>query len=153
MTRTSMLSFLLMLSCGAIVFGVRAHGVARPGAAGSAVLNPVVSPPLRTTGQSSPTAQSGPVQVVRFALYDVGIYPHEVHANKGLVAITFEDLSGGASDLVVERDTGAAPESVGRVLRTDRNARGRNDLRLEPGRYELFVASHPENRATLIVEP
>lgn len=95
----------------------------------------------------------GPVQVVQFAVYDVGIYPYEARVSKGLIAITFEDMSGGASDLVVERETGAALESIGRVLRTDRNARGRNDLRLEPGRYQLFVASHPENRATLIVEP
>ena len=49
----------------------------------------------------------GPVQVVRFALYDVGIYPHEAQVRKGLVGISFEDLSGGASDVVVTRETGA----------------------------------------------
>jgi hypothetical protein len=92
------------------------------------------------------------VQVVRFALYDVGIYPYEAHVEKGLIGILFEDLSGGASEVVVTRETGAAPATVGRVQRVDDNSRGRSDLKLEPGRYQIYVADRPENRATLIVE-
>jgi hypothetical protein len=105
-------------------------------------------------GTVTPAGESkqGPVQVVRFALYDVGIYPAEAYAEKGLVGIVFEDLSGGDSEVVVTRETGAAPANVGRVQRLDHNSRGRSDLRLEPGRYEIYVADRPGNRATLIVE-
>jgi hypothetical protein len=107
---------------------------------------------LASIGQDLPK-QRGRVQVVRFALYDVGIYPREAHAGQGLVALSFEDLSGGSSELVIDRETGAAPVSVGRVARADNNARGRDDFRLEPGKYRVYVADHPDNQATLIVEP
>ena len=102
--------------------------------------------------QSGPGAP-GPVEVVRFTLYDVGIYPHEAHVGKGLVAITIEDLSGGSSGLVVERQQpGQARVTLGSVQR-GQHWRARNDLRLDPGKYEVYMADRPDNRAVLIVEP
>jgi len=137
--------------CTAIALITQAynHSEPKPAAIESA---PAIKPGTLTGAAQGGPAQQGPVQVVQFAVYDVGIYPYEARVTKGLIAITFEDISGGPSDLVVERETGAAPESVGRVHR-EHNPRGRSDLRLDPGRYQVFVADHPQNRATLIVEP
>ena len=114
-------------------------------------------PPLKAAAPSSTVAQKagqrGPIEVVRFTLYDVGIYPREAHVGKGTVAITIEDLSGGSSGLVVERQAvGLARVSVGSIQRS-KDSRGRNDIRLEPGRYEVYMADRPNNRAVLVVEP
>ncbi len=95
----------------------------------------------------------GPVHVVRFTLYDAGIYPREVRVDKGLVAITIEDLSGGTSGLVVERVNGNGRVSIGSVQRFERHWRGREELQLQPGSYEVHMADRPNNRALLIVEP
>ena len=112
--------------------------------------------PLEVTANLGPTAQApagplAPVELVQFALYDVGIYPRQIHATQSNVEICFEDLSGGANHLIVQSETGGAP--VGAVLRTGPAARGRNDFRLLPGRYSVFMADHPEIVSTLIVGP
>ena len=139
----------LIVSCSAVAFVSRAHN--RPAAqpAGGIALE---STPSAGALQTSATTQRGPVQVVRFAIYDVGIYPREAHVAKGLVAVSIEDLSGGSTGLEIERETGNAPERVGRVPR-EVYARGRTDLRLEPGRYRVYMTDHPANQAVLIVEP
>ncbi|MEK6303427.1 MAG: hypothetical protein AABO41_22180 [Acidobacteriota bacterium] len=142
----------LIVSCSAAALVSRATNQPMPEPSRRAATNMTAPAPAASVGQGLP-GQRGPVQVVRFALYDVGIYPREAHAAKGLVALSFEDLSGGSSYLVIERETGAAPESVGRVQRAGPDARGRNDLRLEPGKYRAYVADRPDNQATLIVEP
>ena len=95
----------------------------------------------------------GPVQLVRFTLYDAGIYPREVHAQKNRIIISVEDRAGGDSELVLERETGGAPEGVGRVHRTAEGRRGRAEFRLGPGRYIVYDSARPANRALLIVEP
>jgi hypothetical protein len=97
---------------------------------------------------------TGPVQVVRFTLYDVGIVPQTAYAQPGLVTIAMEDLSGGTTGLIVERDDeGQARLQVGEVRRKENKRRGQEELRLTPGRYQLYMADRPENRAELIVEP
>ena len=94
-----------------------------------------------------------PVQVVRFTLYDVGIVPQQSYAQPGLVTIAVEDLSGDAGDVVIERDhNGQQPVQVGAVHRKDNSRHGRQELRLSPGHYQLYMADRPENRAELIVE-
>ena len=109
--------------------------------------------PKPSIAVQSGTGVPGPVEVVRFTLYDVGIYPHEAHVGKGLVAITIEDLSGGSSGLIVERQQpGQARVTLGSVER-GQHWRARNDLRLDPGNYEVYMADRPDNRAVLIVEP
>jgi len=95
----------------------------------------------------------GPVEVVRFTLYDAGIYPREARVEKGLVAITIEDFSGGTSGLVVQRVNGNSRQSVGTVQRIQNHWRGRQELQLEPGDYELFMVDRPNNKAQLIVAP
>src|SRR5258706_3179129 len=95
----------------------------------------------------------GPVQVVRFTLYDAGICPRQARVEKGLVAITIEDLSGGTSGLVVQRVSGNSRQSVGTVQRIQNHWRGRQELQLEPGNYELFMADRPNNKAQLTVAP
>jgi hypothetical protein len=134
-----------LASCVSLAFVTRAHnaGTRSPKA-------PVVVAPAALT--QSGLSESEAPQVVRFAVYDVGIYPYEAHASKGLIGVSFEDLSGGSSDVVVARETGATPETVSLIQHADHNPRGRNDLKLEPGRYRVYVADHPENRATLIVD-
>lgn len=99
------------------------------------------------TGLPAPTRE--PVQVVRFTLYDVGIYPREAVVNKGLIAILIEDLSGGSEGLALERETGGA---ITQVSREGKHWRGRGEIKLTPGRYRVYDASRPANRATLIVE-
>src|SRR5687768_6852709 len=69
---------------------------------------------------SVPTAsvqRVGPVRVVQFTLYDVGIYPHEARVQPGLVTISIEDLSGASSGLIVERVEADVRAQVGRVDR------------------------------------
>jgi hypothetical protein len=99
------------------------------------------------------TTAHGPVQVVRFTLYDSGIFPQQAYAQQGLVTIAVEDLSGGMMGLVVERETGQVRERVGQVRRKERQRHGKDELRLEPGRYQLYMADRPDDRAELIVAP
>ena len=99
------------------------------------------------------TTKHGPVQVVRFTLYDAGIYPRQARVEKGLVAVTIEDFSGGTPGLVVQRVNGNNRQGIGTVARIEKYSRGRQELQLEPGNYELFMADRPNNKAQLIVEP
>src|SRR5260370_34266581 len=86
---------------------------------GARVLKPRAAkrPHAQATSPQPPpaaaTTKHAPVQVVRFTLYDVGIYPRQARVNKGLVAITIEDFSGVTSGLVVQRVTVNARHSVG----------------------------------------
>jgi len=95
----------------------------------------------------------GPVQVVRFTLYDIGIYPQEARVAHGRVVLSLVDYTGGSAGLVVERETEQVRELAGLVTRTGGHWRGRRELNLGPGIYRLYDASRPENRATLVVEP
>ncbi len=104
-------------------------------------------------GASPNPHKGGPIQTVRFALYDAGILPQEARAQKGMVSIVMHNLSGGTEGLILERKTGSAPERVTHVRRGQKFARGKETLELTPGTYQIWDASRPENRATLIIEP
>ena len=107
-----------------------------------------------TTVPGLPTRlPTGPVQVVRFTLYDVAIYPSEARAQAGLVAISIEDLSGASSGLVVERREGSVRKLLGTVDRLSNRRRARGEIVMTAGTYELYDASQPNNRALLVVEP
>ena len=71
----------------------------------------------------------------------------------GLISITIEDYSGGSSGIVVERETGSAPERAGAVARRGPHWRSKNEMKLEPGRYIVHMADLPANRALLVVKP
>jgi hypothetical protein len=103
-------------------------------------------------GTTSPP-RAGPVQVVRFTLYDVGIYPQGARVRPGLVTVSIEDLSGASSGLIVELVEGNVRTQVGTVDRLANRLRGRREMLLVAGRYEVSDARQRNNRASLIVEP
>ena len=131
-----------LLCCVGIAFVVRAH----VNAANSSSASPPRQPPVSLQSQS-------PVQLLQFGIYDVGFYPRTAYAHQGVVAISFEDISGGNSDIVVERVTESAPQAVGRIQHFSYQQQGKGNFQLEAGTYQMYVADHPENRATIIVEP
>jgi len=142
------LTFVLIAACSAFAFLSPAHN--QPLSEPAARTAPDASQPARSIA-----AQAKPrelVTTVRFDLFDVGILPREVHVQPGLLAITIEDYSGGTTGLVVERETGNAPEQVGSVGRAGGHWRGRGEIRLGPGRYQVRMADRPDNRALLVVE-
>jgi hypothetical protein len=94
----------------------------------------------------------GPVQNVRFTLYDAGIYPREIRVKQGAVAIAIEDRTGHTSGLMIERENGNGV-SIGQVKRFTDHWRGRGQFKVQPGRYRVFDTSRPANQARLIVEP
>lgn len=95
----------------------------------------------------------GPRQVVQFTLYDAGIHPHEARVDHGIVVLLLEDLAGGTVGLVIERENDGGRETIGEVRRAERSWRGKREMRLTPGRYQVYDAARPNNRALLIVEP
>lgn len=104
---------------------------------------------------SSPPAGAGErrVQVVRFTLYDTGIYPQEARANPGPITISIEDLTGSSDGLIIERvePTGRMPFGV--MSKTAKLLRTRKELHLPKGNYELVDSTRKDNRALLIVTP
>lgn len=105
--------------------------------------------PVRT--ESVPRV--GRVQVVRFTVYDVGIYPEEARVQPGLVTISIEDLSGASSGLIVERVEADVRTQVGSVDRLANRLRARAEMLLVAGRYEVSDARQRKKRASLMVEP
>src|SRR5215471_12470847 len=104
----SLLALILVLCCAGLAIASNAYVAGK---------RRTVTLPLSTTAAPQAGPAHGPVQVVRFALYDVGIYPHEAHVGKGLIAITTEDLSGGSPGVIVEQAVGKSRVSVGSVQR------------------------------------
>jgi hypothetical protein len=108
-------------------------------------------PPPTAAGVRQEGPRPGPRRLVRFTLYDAGVYPEEVHVDRGIVAFLTEDLTGASAGLVVEREEGH--ERVGDVRRAGRGLRGRQEVELTPGRYRVYDAGRPEKSALLVVEP
>jgi len=136
-----LLLILAVASVGGIVFataGYRENNTARL---------------ARTTEVQQSLIPSRRVQIVRFTLYDVGIYPQEAHASQGAVTISIEDLTGSSSGLSIERIDTTERLFTGVVNKLTNSLRARAELLLPAGRYELTDASRRDNRALLIVEP
>ena len=93
------------------------------------------------------------VQVVRFTLYDTGIYPHEARANPGPITISIEDLTGSSDGLLIQRVDTNGRMPVGAVNKAARLLRVRKELQLPRGTYEVVDSTRQENRALLIVAP
>lgn len=93
------------------------------------------------------------VQVVRFTLYDVGIYPQEARANPGRITIATEDLTGSSTGLIIERVEENARVPIRVFDKAPNVMRSRLELPLPVGRYEVADSARPGNRAVLIVEP
>jgi hypothetical protein len=92
----------------------------------------------------------GLAQVVRFTVYDAGIFPAEARVSPGLVALHIEDMSGNSTGLLVQTPAGVL---LGQVLRGEHQWRGSSRILLTSGRYQVIDASRRSSRATLIVEP
>ncbi|HYV06505.1 MAG TPA: hypothetical protein VFB82_18055 [Blastocatellia bacterium] len=144
----------LTLTCASIVLVVRAYSSSSSESRITTVSELPKAPAPRASLGGVQSAPRELVTTVRFNLFDLGIYPREVHVKHGVLAVTIEDYSGGTTGLVVERETGSAPERVGAVQRErPSSSRGQNQMRLGPGRYQVYMADHPDNRALLVVEP
>jgi hypothetical protein len=102
---------------------------------------------------ASPAVQDptlrGVAQIVRFTIYDSGIYPREAQVSAGLVVIQVEDMAGDSPGVVVRSES---RQVVGQIMRAV-HRRGNGRLRLPPGRYQIHELSDRANTATLIVEP
>lgn len=95
-------------------------------------------------------SERGPAQVVRFTVYDAGIFPREARASAGLIALHIEEMSGASTGLIVESES---QRRVAQVVRRPERWRDNARISLAPGRYTVYDASRPRNRATLIIEP
>ena len=93
---------------------------------------------------------AGAVQIVRFTLYDAGIFPREMRVSAGLVGINLEDMSGGSAGLILQNESKL---TLGQIVLGPRQWRASGLIRLEAGRYRVFDASQSKNWATLIAEP
>lgn len=94
-----------------------------------------------------------PTQLVRFTVYDAGIYPRQLRVQKGLTTVKIEDFSGGTAGLVFDRVNGNGRVPTGQVKRNGSHWRGEGVIRLQPGNYEVYSVEHPDNRSQLTVEP
>ena len=149
-TRRRAAGLVLTLCCAGIVLAVHAYNVKRTDARSSSVYPAVTT--WQVPAQGGPSNQSEPVQVVRFSLHDAGILPREVNVSQGLIVVITEDYWGSAG-VVVERETESASQLVGRVDREGPHWRSKSEMRLTPGRYQVYMLERPANRASLIVEP
>lgn len=111
---------------------------------------PVLANSLQENTQES---SIGPVRNLRFTLFEQGIRPAEIRLNAGLVNISIEDKTADGNGLVIERLEAGRRSAVGNVRKMQDQTRGRSQLRLAPGTYELQDAVRPANKAVLIVEP
>ena len=102
--------------------------------------------------QKPVTAQVvGPVQMVRFTVYDEGIRPAEAHVSPGWVAVYIDDrTTRNSASLVVKTELGIP---LGQVVRRAGRTRGSTQIYLPAGRYRIHEASQLSSSATLIVQP
>jgi hypothetical protein len=97
---------------------------------------------------SPQTAQpAGPVQMVRFTVYDQGIQPTVAHASPGLVAIYLDDKSTHTAALLVANEQ----HPLGSINRAPGRARGHSTILLAAGRYTIYEADRKTKSATLVV--
>jgi len=104
------------------------------------------------TTPALPQTPNEPLKNIRFTVYDVGMYPHELQVDAGRVAIAFDDRTGKNSSFVVQRITGNA-EKVGEINFPSDRSRTRGEVRLTAGRYRVFSRERSELQSILIVNP
>ena len=102
----------------------------------------------RAAGDQLPTMR-GPTQVVRFTVYDAGIFPTEARVKPGSVVIRAEDLTGTAETLLVRTENHRV---VGQIVRGESQWRGSARLTLDTGVYQVCDAGRFTKCATLNVE-
>lgn len=102
----------------------------------------------RAAADQLPTMR-GPTQVVRFTVYDAGIFPKEARVKSGSVVIRAEDLTGTAATLLVRTEN---HQVVGQIVRGESQSRGSARLMLTAGVYQVCDASRTTACATVNVE-
>jgi hypothetical protein len=155
-TRRILLSTLALLSiaAGALVFANAPKNRAtqttkialQPDSDGS------VSASVKALNSAIPQGVSplGPVQMIRFTVYDSGIFPAEAHAKAGTVAIFLEDVTGSSLGLTVDGAQGLALASI---VRDVGRWRGSVRIVLAPGQYRISELGQAGHKAILVVEP
>lgn len=98
-------------------------------------------------------SERGPVRMIRFVLLDNGLYPRTMRVDQGLINLIVEDETGISEGLVVARVVNGNRETIKTIQRRQDLRRGRELIRLTPGRYVVYDASKSNNKADLIVEP
>ena len=96
------------------------------------------------------TSLRGPAQVVRFTVYDAGVFPREAYVRPGSVVIRAEDLSGEVTTMLIRSEN---RQVLGQVVRGESQSRGSTRLTLIAGTYQICDAGKSTRCATLLVEP
>lgn len=91
----------------------------------------------------------GPTQVVRFTVYDAGIFPTEARVKPGSVLIRAEDLTGTAETLLVQTQN---RQVIGQIVRGESQWRGSARLTLTTGVYQVCDVGQITKCASLNVE-
>ena len=102
----------------------------------------------RAAGDQLPLMR-GPTQVVRFTVYDAGIFPTEARVKPGSVLIRAEDLTGTAATLLLRTQNN---QVLGQIVRGESQLRGSVRLTLTAGVYRVCDVSQITKCATLNVE-
>jgi len=102
----------------------------------------------RAAGDQLPLMR-GPTQVVRFTVYDAGIFPTEARVKPGSVLIRAEDLTGTAATLLLRTQNN---QVLGQIVRGESQLRGSARLTLTAGVYRVCDAGQITKCATLNVE-
>jgi hypothetical protein len=156
-----MLCLVIAVAATALVFATTRHGRTAPSSSsnddsssrGTSAFSASRGTSEMTSGSAVQASVRGPIQNVRFTVYDVGIYPRQCRVGSGLVSISIEDRTGSSTGLLIERIDGNALVPIGRVTRVTNELRGRLRLRLEPGRYRISDSNPQSTKAELTVEP
>jgi hypothetical protein len=150
MSKPQLKNFFVALSIVAFFLGVLAFAVAHPRffpANSSVEMLMNLSP----TPVAVSTAR-GPIQNVRFTVYDEGIYPRQLRAQPGVVVIMLEDHTRRRPHLLIERETVGPRLAIGAMSFLLNQSRTRTEFRLDVGRYRVSDAANRANQAELIIE-
>jgi hypothetical protein len=135
MSKQQLRTLFIALSIAGLFFGVLVFAVAH-------------SSPAKTATSNT----RGPIQNLRFTVYDAGIYPRQLRAMPGVVAIVLEDRTQRRPALIIERETVGGDLTVGRTSFLLPHARARAEFRFDVGRYRVLDTTNPANQAELIIE-
>lgn len=102
--------------------------------------------------QTATSTTRGPVQNVHFTVYDTGIYPRQLRARPGVVAIALEDRTRRHPALVIAREAVGDNLPVAQMSFLSDQPRARTEFKLDVGRYRVSDTTNPANQAELIVE-
>jgi hypothetical protein len=111
-----------------------------------------LTPPVTRASTSQLTIARGPIQNIRFTLYDAGIYPQQIKLKPGNVAVEIVDRTHVSLGLNIEHETLGARVIVGQVSFLNRLG-GRGVFRLDAGNYIVSDVSRAANQAQIVVEP